>query len=88
MFKLNETDEWGALQEHYDGISNVHMRILFEKDKDRFNKYHIKFNDILFDFSKNRIDNIAFKLLIRLAEHRNLKKLIEAMFTGEKINTS
>ncbi len=88
MFSLTETDEWGALQEHYDKIANVHLRTLFEKDKDRFKKYHIKFNDILFDFSKNRIDNIAFKLLIKLAEHRKLKAQIEAMFTGEKINTT
>ncbi|TAL68078.1 MAG: glucose-6-phosphate isomerase [Bacteroidetes bacterium] len=88
MFTLTESDEWGALQEHYDSISNVHLKTLFEKDKERFDKFHIKFNDILFDFSKNRLDNIAFKLLVRLAEHRKLKEKIKAMFTGEKINTT
>ena len=88
MSALTHTTEWKALREHFESIADVHMRSLFENDKERFNKFHIEFNDILFDFSKNRIKNVTLKLLLKLAEKRKLKEKIEAMFKGEKINTT
>lgn len=88
MSALTHTTEWKALWEHFDSISKEHMRSLFENDKERFNKFHIKFNDILFDFSKNRIKVVTLKLLLKLAERRKLKEKIEAMFSGEIINTT
>ena len=62
------------------------MKTLFENDADRFNKFSIRFNDILFDYSKNIITQKTMQLLLLLAEECNVKAAIEAMFSGDIIN--
>ena len=64
----------------------IHLRDLFKNDPERFKKYSIESEQMLFDFSKNRIDQDTLKLLIQLAEDCRLKLAIEAMFSGKKIN--
>ena len=77
---------WRALQEHFSEMKNVHMRKLFEKDRDRFSQYSIVTRDIVFDYSKNIIDDKTLHLLLQLANECRLKDGIDAMFNGEKIN--
>ena len=84
--KLTETKEWKALQSHFEEIRSVHMKELFSSDEDRAAKFSINDGDILFDYSKNRINDTTMKLLLELAKSRGLKKEIERMFTAEKIN--
>lgn len=86
--KINptETSAWKALEKHYQEIKNVHLKTLFAEDGKRFEKYSLTFEDILVDFSKNRIDETTFKLLIQLAEECGLKDAINSMFKGEAIN--
>ncbi len=86
--KINptETSAWKALETHYKEIKNVHLKSLFAEDEKRFEKYSLTFEDILVDFSKNRIDETTFKLLIQLAEECGLKEAINSMFKGEAIN--
>ena len=57
LSKINpvNTKSWKNLLEHYREIKNIHMKDLFKKDKNRFDKFSIKFNDLLIDFSKNII---------------------------------
>jgi len=62
------------------------MKDLFENDEQRFEKFSLKFKDILVDFSKNIITENTFKLLLELADEVDLKDAIEKMFSGEKIN--
>jgi len=62
------------------------MRTLFTEDSKRFEKMSLRFDDILFDFSKNRITEETVDLLTALAEQMNLDEWIEKMFSGEKIN--
>lgn len=62
------------------------MRALFAADPDRFSKYSLQFGDILFDFSKNIVNDETIKLLRSLAIESGLQQAIEAMFSGEKIN--
>jgi len=62
------------------------MKDLFQNDAKRFEKFHLQFQDILVDYSKNLIENETLDLLLKLAEEVNLKKMIEAQFSGEKIN--
>jgi glucose-6-phosphate isomerase len=64
------------------------MRSLFAADPHRFEKFSRRFGDILFDFSKNRITEETFKLLLELAEQAQLGAKIEAMFSGQKINAT
>jgi glucose-6-phosphate isomerase len=62
------------------------MRDLFAQDPDRFSRFSLWFNDILVDFSKNRITEETVELLVGLAREVNLEDAIEQMFAGDKIN--
>ncbi|MDR3575164.1 MAG: glucose-6-phosphate isomerase [Anaerolineaceae bacterium] len=88
MSTLVDSPAWQALVKHHRQIATLEMRDLFAKDPQRFEKFSLRFEDILFDFSKNRISNTTIDLLIDLAVQANLSKSIEAMFTGSKINTT
>ncbi|MBR3219186.1 MAG: glucose-6-phosphate isomerase [Thermoguttaceae bacterium] len=79
---------WTALANHKKQIDQVTMREMFRDDPNRFRKYSIEWNGILFDYSKNRINDTTVDLLIELAEAAGVKEMIEAMFTGEKINVT
>jgi len=79
---------WKALQEHYEEVAHVHMRDLFASDPERFEKFSLRLDDILFDYSKNRITEKTIDLLVELARQGALAEMIEAMFSGEKINTT
>lgn len=86
--KINPTTtpSWQALQEHYYEMSRVQMKDLFAADKDRFKRFSILFDNILFDFSKNIISATTIHILLKLAEECGLKDAINAMFSGKKIN--
>ena len=83
---LLELPAWKALSEHWLEIRDVHMRALFDDDPKRFEKFSLQFNDILLDFSKNRINDDTIALLSELAKESNLESWIEQMFSGELIN--
>ncbi len=83
--KFTSSHAFKALAHHYDQIKKHHLRDLF-RDKTRFDKFSIKFGDILLDYSKNRINEETQKLLLELAQECGLKEAVEAMFKGEKIN--
>lgn len=80
-----KTKSWQKLLEHFKDMNSVHMRDLFS-DKNRFNKYSIRFEDLLVDYSKNIITDETKQLLIELADECDLKNSIDKMFSGEKIN--
>ncbi len=81
-----DTAEWKALLAHREAFGSMHMRDLFEEDAGRFERYSLFFNNILFDYSKNRITDETLKLLFDLARMRDVKGWTERMFHGEKIN--
>ncbi|HRT61550.1 MAG TPA: glucose-6-phosphate isomerase [Syntrophales bacterium] len=80
------TEAWKLLAEHYRQVKDLHMKDLFAGDPDRFSRYSIGFNDILVDYSKNRITGDTLPLLVRLAEEAGLGEAIEKMFSGDRIN--
>ena len=84
----NGTAAWQQLQQHYstEVSKHLHMRQLFREDPDRFSKYSLTLDDILFDYSKNIFTEKTLGLLRQLAVECKVKEAIEAMFTGEKIN--
>ena len=86
MSKLTQSPAWTTLQEHYKTASELQMRDLFAQDADRCNKFSLRFNDILLDFSKNRITDETLALLLNLAEQADVKGWAQRMFNGEKIN--
>jgi glucose-6-phosphate isomerase len=86
MSNLTRTKSWSALQHHYEEIKDVHMRDLFATDNGRFERFSLHLNDILYDFSKNRITDDTVKLLLELAHEAGLPEWIERLFTGDRIN--
>ena len=81
------TQAWFVLQKHYEEEMNRrHMRDLFASDPDRFKKFSITLGDILFDYSKNIINEKTLKLLLQLAEDCNVKQAIAEQFAGVAIN--
>ncbi len=88
MSTLTKLASWKSLQDHHKKIASKHMRDLFAEDPKRFDKFSIKFGDILLDYSKNRITSETVPLLLNLAREASLNHWIEKMFTGEKINST
>ncbi len=88
MNMLNHLEIWQKLQKHYNDIQNIHMRDMFDSDSQRYNRFSLQLNDILYDFSKNRITDETMALLLELATEVKLPEKIQAMFNGEKINNT
>src|SRR5690606_17487496 len=80
------TKAWAVLSAHQKKMDKLHLRDLFKDDPDRFKNFSLKFGDILFDYSRNRIDANTMKHLVQLAEECELRSAIDGMFSGEKIN--
>src|SRR4051794_27281093 len=88
MSALTQSPAWQALQAHHREISKRHMRDLFKEDPGRFDKFSLRFEDVLLDYSKNRVTDQTMRLLRDLANQANLKGWTDRMFSGEKINTT
>jgi glucose-6-phosphate isomerase len=84
--RFTDLPAYGQLQAHYDIVKDRHLRDLFAEDPERFTTFSRKFEDILLDFSKNRITNETFGLLLNLAQQAGLTDAIGKMFSGDKIN--
>ncbi|EMG80042.1 glucose-6-phosphate isomerase [Helicobacter pylori] len=85
---LTQLKTYPKLLKHYEEIKEVHMRDWFSKDKGRASRYFVQLESLSLDYSKNRLNDITLKLLFELANDCSLKEKIEAMFKGEKINTT
>lgn len=87
--KINPTNTqaWILLKKHFEEeMCRKQMKDLFAAEKDRHEKFSINLEDIIFDYSKNIINQKTLQLLLLLAEECNLKDAIHAMFSGIKIN--
>ncbi|CAK9886379.1 MAG: Glucose-6-phosphate isomerase [Candidatus Erwinia impunctatus] len=82
-----QTAAWQALQHHFEEMKDVTLAELFEADSQRFSAFSATFSeDMLVDFSKNRITRATLDKLRALAQETDLDGAIRAMFAGEKIN--
>ncbi|MDO4587112.1 MAG: glucose-6-phosphate isomerase [Planctomycetia bacterium] len=88
MSALTDSVAWKNLQEHRSFFDSHTIKELFASDPDRFQKYSIYWNGILFDYSKNRLTDQTIPLLLKLTEQSNLRSKIDAMFSGQKINVT
>lgn len=78
---------WKALEDHFSVIKNTEMKTLFSQDPSRFERFSKTFSDqILVDFSKNRITEETLEKLQALAKECDVAGAIKSMFSGEKIN--
>lgn len=86
MSLVSSSSVWSALEAHQRKMAGASTRGLFEQDPQRFERFHLSLDEIVFDYSKNRITTETMSLLLSLAEQAGLRARIEAMFAGEKIN--
>lgn len=80
------TTAWNKLQKHFEAIKETQMKSLFDEDPSRFEKFSVTFEEILLDFSKNRITSETFDLLLELAKEVGLADAKKEMFGGSHIN--
>lgn len=80
------TEAWKLLGENYKETNQLHLKELFEADKERAKKYTLRFKNFFVDYSKNRITDKTMSLLLQLAEEVKLKDAIEKTFSGDLVN--
>ena len=85
---LIKTPAWVALLEHFEKVKKVHMVDLFDQDPERFSRYSLQFNEMLLDYSKNRVTDVTMQLLLDLAKQANIEEFRDKMFSGKKINNT
>lgn len=86
--RLDQLPAWKSLKEHHAVVRDIHMRDLFAADPHRFQRFSLQVEDLLLDFSKNRITEETLPLLFDLARARGVENWRERMFAGEEINVS
>lgn len=85
---LTQTPAWKALAGHYQQIKDVHLRALFAQDPGRGERMVAEGAGLFLDYSKNRATDETIRLLLQLAAERDVLARRDAMFRGEKINTT
>jgi glucose-6-phosphate isomerase len=85
---LRELPAWKQLEAHHAGVRGAHLRELFADDPDRGTRLTAEGAGLFLDYSKHRVTGETLRLLLELAGQRGLRERIDAMFAGEKINTT
>ncbi|UQX04914.1 glucose-6-phosphate isomerase [Streptomyces sp. RerS4] len=86
--RLDRTPEWHALGKHREELGQTHLRELFESDPDRGTGYTLRVGDLYIDYAKHLVTDETLALLRELASATGVSALRDAMFRGEKINTT
>ncbi|MFE4176700.1 glucose-6-phosphate isomerase [Streptomyces sp. NPDC056909] len=86
--RLNRTPEWNALGKHREQLGQTHLRELFAADPARGTGYTLRVGDLYLDYSKHLVTDETLALLRELAAATGVAELRDAMFRGEKINTT
>ena len=81
-----KTKAWAALEAHYQKTKDQHLKQLFQDDPSRADRFKVELPELIYDYSKNRIDQTAMELLLSLAEEVQLEEAKRAYFGGERIN--
>ncbi|MFJ2088682.1 glucose-6-phosphate isomerase [Streptomyces sp. NPDC087901] len=86
--RLNQTPEWTALGKHREQLGTTHLRELFADDPERGTGYTLRVGDLYVDYSKQLVTEETLRLLRELAAATGVAELRDAMFRGDKINTT
>src|SRR5262245_53781674 len=92
MTALTRLPQWQALQAERQALAGFHLRSAFASDAGRYARFTRTLaagpTRVVLDFSKHRIETRTLELLLELATARNVRARIDAMFAGERINTT
>ncbi|QNP67276.1 glucose-6-phosphate isomerase [Streptomyces genisteinicus] len=86
--RLDQMSQWVALGKHREQLGGTHLRELFEADPQRGSGYVLRVGDLYLDYSKHLVTDETLALLRELADATGVAALRDAMFRGEKINTT
>ncbi len=86
--KINptQTSAWQALKKHHNELKDTKLQTMFATDPERFNRLSLELEDILWDFSKNFINETTLQLFEELFRECGLDEALSAQFNGEFIN--
>jgi glucose-6-phosphate isomerase len=84
--KITDTDAWKKLEQHHREIAPLHMRDLFARDDGRFERFSLRLDDLLLDYSKHRVTDETMRLLHALARAAGVEAMRDHMFAGDPIN--
>uniref|UniRef100_A0A8W7P6H0 Glucose-6-phosphate isomerase n=1 Tax=Anopheles coluzzii TaxID=1518534 RepID=A0A8W7P6H0_ANOCL len=85
---INHSPVWARLHQHQRATRFMQMRELFQTDAQRFQRFSLRLDGVLLDYSKNRITERTLELLIDLAHEADLPGWMQRMRSGERINVS
>ena len=88
MPRLTRLDAYGELLEHHQQLERAHLRELFDADPERFERFSLELDDILFDYSKHLVTEETMSLLTALAREAQVERWRDAMFSGEELNVT
>ena len=88
MTSLTETSAWKALEAHRNQMTATHMSALFRDHPDRFDRFSLKLDDFLFDYSKNLVTAETMELLLARARQADVEGRRNRMFTAEPVNST
>ncbi|MDD4911134.1 MAG: glucose-6-phosphate isomerase [Sideroxydans sp.] len=86
MSQLTQSPAWQALHKHRKDLGQYSLREAFASDPQRFERFSVRLEDLLLDYSKNLISQDTLPLLMALARQAKVEEWREKMFAGEKIN--
>jgi glucose-6-phosphate isomerase len=86
MSQLTQSSAWQALHKHRQDLGRFSLREAFASDPQRFERFSLRLDDLLLDYSKNLITQDTMPLLMGLARQAKVEEWREKMFAGEKIN--
>ncbi|MFP5405064.1 MAG: glucose-6-phosphate isomerase, partial [Gammaproteobacteria bacterium] len=85
---LSSSPPWQALVAHEAQMRGGHLRDLFAEDPERGTRLTAEGAGLLLDYSKHRVSDETLRLLLELAAERDVTGRRDAMFAGERINTT
>lgn len=88
MSALTQSKAWQDLLAHYAANRQLSMRVLFDSDAGRFERFSLRMDDLLLDYSKNMVTQETMALLFALARQCGVESWRDRMFSGEKINNT
>ncbi len=88
MASIKDSNAWKVLEKHHAVMAGLSMRDLFSEDGNRFEEFSLTLDDMLLDYSKNRITGETMRLLLDLVRERGFEARRDEMFSGKKINVT
>jgi glucose-6-phosphate isomerase len=85
---LTTLSAWKALEAHGEHMRDLDLRSLFAADSSRGERFALEAAGLYLDYSKNHVIDETVRLLVGLADACGLRERIEAMFRGDRINTT